>query len=109
MNRLYVLHLFDPKFDHCKRFRLRSSSPLGSSPSSSSLSAVSVGLRMWAMLPLLVGGAELSLTERFLLSPRLAAFHDQFPKLSIAPPPPLANGGGGVAGLEWGCEALWSE
>lgn len=63
---------------------------------------------MWAMLPLLVGGAELSLTERFLLSPRFAAFHDQFPKLSI-PPPPLANGGGGVAGLEWGCEALWSE
>lgn len=60
------------------------------------------------MLPLLVGGAELSLTDRFLLSPRLAAFHDQLPKLSIAPPP-LVNDGGGVAGLECGCEALWRE
>lgn len=58
------------------------------------------------MLPLRVGGAELSLTDRFLLSPRLAAFHDQFPKLSGAPPPLANGGGGGEAGLEWGCEAL---
>lgn len=88
------------------RFRFRSSSPLGSS-SSFSRSAVSVGLRIWAMLPLLVGGADVSLTDRFLLSPRFAEFHDQLPKVSL----PLTKGGGGVAGrdCELCCDAACSE
>jgi hypothetical protein len=62
------------------------------------------------MLPLLVGGAELSLTARFLFSPRVAELHDQPLKLSLFVAP-LANGGGGggVAGLECGCEAAWRE
>ena len=55
------------------------------------------------MLPLLVGGAELSLTERFLLS-RPAEFHDQLPKLSMGGAPFENDGGGGVVGLECGCE-----
>ena len=84
------------------RFLFLSSSPRGSS-SSSSRSAVSVGFRMWAMLPRLVGGPDPSLIARFLLS-RLAEFQDQLPKLSLAP---LAKGGGGVVGLdrEFCCEA----
>jgi hypothetical protein len=63
------------------------------------------------MLPLLVGGAEWSLTMRFLLSPRFAEFHDQLPNVSIpgGGPPFVKCGGGGVAGREWGCDADWSE
>ena len=62
------------------------------------------------MLPLRVGGAELSLTERFLLS-RLAEFQDQLPKLSTGGAPFVNVGGGGVAGLECDCdcEELWRE
>jgi hypothetical protein len=55
------------------------------------------------MLPLRVGGAELSLTERFLLSPRLAEFQDQLPKVSTGGAPFENVGGGGVAGLECDC------
>ena len=54
------------------------------------------------MLPLLVGGAELSLIERFLLSFRLAEFQDQLPNVSSGGPPPLVTAPwGGVAGLEY--------
>lgn len=62
------------------------------------------------MLPRLVGGAELSLIERFLLSPRLVA-QDQFPKVSTGGAPFENVGGGGVAGLECdcGCEGPWRE
>jgi len=52
------------------------------------------------MLPLLVGGPELSLMARFRFS-RFEEFQDQLLRLSM--PPPLAKGGGGgggVAGLE---------
>jgi hypothetical protein len=58
------------------------------------------------MLPLLVGGPELSFTARFLFSPRVAEPHDHPLKLSVfAPPFANGGGGGGVAGLECGCEA----
>ena len=90
---------------YCIRFRFRSS--WGSS-SSFSLSAVSVGFKMWAMLPRLVGGAELSLTDR-RLSFRFAEFHDQLLKLSSPLLPLEKGGGGGVSGLEWGCEAACNE
>ncbi len=85
--------------NHCIRLRLRSSSPLGSS--SFSRSAVSVGFRIWAILPRRVGGVEISRIERFLFS-RLAEFQDQLFKLSkLLPMFPLENGGaGGVAGRE---------
>ncbi len=88
---------------YCSLLRFRSSSPLGSNPASSSaLSAVSVGFRMCAMLPRRVGGAEWSLTMRFLVSPRFAEFHDQLPKASTGGGgPPLDRcGSGGVAGRE---------
>lgn len=62
------------------------------------------------MLPLLVGGADDSLTANALPSRLEAEFHDQLPKVS-APWTPLAKGGGGVAGREregaW--DAVWSE
>jgi len=61
------------------------------------------------MLPRLVGGAELSLTDRFLLSPRLAEVHDQLPKLSTAGAPLAKGGGGGVVGLECGRDKPWKE
>ena len=62
------------------------------------------------MLPLLVGGAELSLTDRFLLSPRLAEFHDQLPKVSMGGAPTFTKGGGGgVVGLDCGWEGGWRE
>src|SRR3569833_1918286 len=77
---------------HCRRLRFRSSSPRGAS-SSSSLSAVSVGLRRWAMLPRRVDGADESFTVSvFRLSLRLAAFQDQSLKLS-RPVFPLEKGG----------------
>ena len=79
---------------YCMRFRFRSSP--GSS-SSFSLSAVSVGFRICAMLPRRVGGAELSFTVR--RSFRFAEFHDQLLRLS-SPLLPLEKGGGGVSGLE---------
>lgn len=87
------------EIDYCIRFRLRSSSPLGSS--SFSRSAVSVGFRICAMLPRRVGGVEMSRIERFLLS-RLAEVQDQLFKLSrLLPTLPLENGGaGGLAGRE---------
>lgn len=97
--------------DHCIRFRFRSSSPLGSS-SSFSCSAVSVGLRICAILPRRVGGPEPSLTVRPPTPPRFAEFQDQLPKLSVPLPTPFVKGGGGgVVGLEFGrCfEAVWSE
>lgn len=85
---------------HPKRFRLRSSSPRGSS-SSSDRSAVSVGFSICAMLPRLVGGAEESLSPPTALL--LADDQDQLPKVS----PPLLlplekGGGGGVVGREFG-------
>lgn len=53
------------------------------------------------MLPRLVGGADDSLTARFLLSRFTAEFHDQLPNASPLPVPPLENGGGGgVAGRD---------
>lgn len=100
-------------FDEDQRTLLRflSSSPLASGSSSSSRSAVSVGLRICAMLPLLVGGPELSLMLRFLFS-RPAEFHDQLLKLSMLTMP-LENGGGGggVEGRERDCGfvAAWRE
>jgi len=69
------------------------------------------------MLPRLVGGAEWSLTVKFLLSPTrlllpplLAELHDQLLKLStaIGGAPPLVKAGG-VVGRECGCEAGWIE
>ena len=100
--------MFSQAQHHTMRLRLRSSS-LGL-PSSSSRSAVSVGFKIWAMLPRRVGGAELSLMLRLLLL-RLAEAHDQLPRSGPLPLPwllPLANGGnvgGGVSGREWGCDA----
>src|SRR5579862_302185 len=101
-------------FHYCTLFRFLSSS-LKSSLCSSSLSAVSAGLRMWAMLPLLVGGPELSLSrpgfprpETPNLSPREEP-QDQVPLGSPGVPLPfVANGG--VPGrelLEWVFEAAW--
>jgi len=49
-------------YNHCSRFRFRSSSR-SSSSCSSSLSAVSAGFRICAMLPLRVGGPELSFSS----------------------------------------------
>jgi hypothetical protein len=83
---------------HCIRLRFRSSSPLGSS-SSSGRSMVSLGFKIWAMLPLLVGGADESLRLR-ALSRLLAEFQDQPPKVSALLAPPLEKGGGGVVGRE---------
>lgn len=84
--------------NHCILLRFRSSSPRGSS--SSSRSTVSVGLRMCAMLPRLVGGADMSLIAKFLLS-RPAEFHDQLFKLSKPfPILPFEKGAGGVAGRD---------
>lgn len=52
------------------------------------------------MLPLLVGGADMSLIERFLFS-RLAEFQDQLLRLSNPfPILPFENGAGGVAGRD---------
>jgi hypothetical protein len=79
---------------YCSRFRFLSSS-LSSSSCSSSLSAVSAGLRMWAMLPLLVGGPELSLKRPVVpLSRELP--HDQLLRWSTA----LPFEKGGVVGRE---------
>lgn len=85
--------------NYCTRLRFRgSSSPRGSS--SSSRSTVSVGLRICAILPRLVGGADMSLIARFLFS-RLAEPQDQLFKLSKPfPMLPLEKGGGGVAGRD---------
>lgn len=66
-------------------------------------SAVSVGFSMWAILPLLVGGAELSLTVKPPLLPLLAEFHVQLVKVSRPLPPFEKGGGGGVSGLECDC------
>lgn len=86
---------------YCMRFLFLSSSPRGSS-SSSDRSAVSLGFRMCAMLPLLVGGAEESFSPR----PAAAEPHDQFPKVSA----PLLGNWGGVDGRELGFwEAFCSE
>lgn len=65
---------------------------------------------MCAMLPRLVGGAELSFTAS-PAAPRLATFHDQLPKVLSAGAPPLVNdvGGPGLAGRDGGCDAPWSE
>lgn len=55
---------------------------------------------MWAMLPLLVGGADISLTDRFLFS-RFAEFQDQLFKLSKPfPILPFEKGAGGLAGRD---------
>lgn len=52
------------------------------------------------MLPLRVGGRELSLMDKFLFS-RLAEPHDQLLKLSIELMPfENGGGGGGVEGLD---------
>ncbi len=64
------------------------------------------------MLPLRVGGAELSLTARLRLSApplRLAAFQDQLLRLSRPVLPLEKGGGGGVSGLDCGWEAVCSE
>ena len=93
--------------DYCSRLRFLSSSPLGSS--SSSRSAVSVGLRMWAMLPRRVGGPEWSRMDRFLFS-RLAEPHDQLLKLSMVLMPLEKGGAGGLDGRECDCAAaFWRE
>lgn len=52
------------------------------------------------MLPLLVGGAEESLSAIARPSRFEAEFQDQLPKVSAPLLPPLANGGGGVVGRE---------
>ena len=80
---------------HCIRFRFRSS--LSRESSSPSCSAVSVGLRICAMDPLLVGGVELSFTLKVLLS-RFDGPQEN--SLKLTPLPPLAKGGGGVAGRD---------
>jgi len=54
------------------------------------------------MLPLRVGGPELSLMARFLFS-RLALPHDQLLKLSTPLIPFEKGGGGGVVGLDRDC------
>ena len=84
---------------HPNRFLFRSSSPRGSS-SSSERSAVSVGLRICAILPRLVGGADESFKPPTVLL--LADDQDQLPKVSPPLLLPLANGGG-VVGRELGC------
>lgn len=89
---------------YCIRFRFRSSSPRGSS-SSSDRSAVSLGFKIWAMLPLRVGGADESFSPNPLPSLLTAAPHDHVPKVSapLLPPPFVTCGaGGGVVGRD--CE-----
>jgi hypothetical protein len=79
---------------YCSRFRFLSSS-LNSSSCSSSLSAVSAGLRMCAILPLLVGGPELSL-KRPVAPLSRGPPHDQLLRWSTVFP--LEKGG--VVGRE---------
>ena len=84
----------DASFDglQASRFLLRSSSPRGSSPSSL--------LRIWAMLPRRVGGAELSWKIPLRLC--VAEPHSQF--RSFSNPSlfgKLGCGGGGLDGREW--------
>jgi hypothetical protein len=79
---------------YCSRFRFLSSS-LNSSSCSSSLSAVSAGFRMWAMLPLLVGGPELSLNRPVVPFSREPP-HDQLLRWSTVAPFEK----GGVVGRE---------
>jgi hypothetical protein len=71
------------------RFRFRSSSR-NSSSCSSSLSAVSAGFKICAMLPRLVGGPELSFSIPGGI-PLLAPLHDQLLRWSAVLP--LLNGG----------------